>query len=709
MRGQQDSYKRLNDFRETEKTISGLREAIRLEKSLCEKAALYNKLISLLLDYGDAGFFTANFSEFTDDFTSSVEFYPVQGRDPAESETFLLNAVQILNFFPGLNEGRLPQITDEKLLQLNKLRDTLQGDSAPSEKLRRALYFPVIEQKDNLHICSYLETLSVRIIRSDKPTSFLIYPGENATDPRLKKQVETAFHAALKLTQNGRKNNQHRYEVIVTFMNSRANYVGDSFGLLLTIQFYLELSRIYYPALNMRPEVIMCLTGGIDEYGKVTMIGSELINTKLEAAALSDSEYIIIPKEDHRKLGYPEYFSPDGYPQRKLNIIGITSPEEILNRRDLIMIEKKPLRRRIAEATQRNSRTFLVGVIIILMSVILLLFRSDQNPVSVSFEKNIARVENADGEVLWSKILVEPAVEMRLWGAEANQFFRILDLDGDGSNEVILAQIGNGKKEEGVVAYDHRGNRIWSYYLREQAESPSEGMLSANYKHWILDYYHSDTLSVLIIAANNLTSYSSAIFALDTRTGKRVGGAYWSSGHIFIGKVLIKNTGDPYLLLFGIDNGFGELIIFSSALNPVEGMRPSTGRYEFLNKEKLIPELMIRIPKTDVEILLGRKYPLYYKQGFRMLSEEQVIFTTSVYEEALLITLNPRTLELKTECVDAFAQYRDSLIISGRLDGPFTNTPEFLSSVRDSSKVYYEGEWLSYISFHNKKNGHGKE
>ncbi|NUM72645.1 MAG: hypothetical protein HUU43_17530, partial [Ignavibacteriaceae bacterium] len=390
MRGQQDSYKRLNDFRETEIIISGLREAIRLEKSLCEKAALYNKLITLLLRYGDTEFFKANFSEFTDDFTSSVELYPVQGRDPAESETFLRNAEQIINFFPGLNEGRLPQITEEKLLQLNKLYDTLQGDSAPSEKLRTVLYFPVIEQKDNLRICSYLETINVRIIGSDNPTSFLIYPGENTTDPKLKKQVEKAFSAAQKLALRGRKNDSKRYEVIVTFVNSRAEYTGDSFGLLLTLQFYLELSRIYYPALNLRPEVNMCLTGGIDEDGKVTKIGSELINTKLEAAALSDSEYIIIPKEDHKELGYPEYFSTDGYPQRKLNILGITSPDEILNRRDLIVIEKKPLRRRILEASVRHSRTVLLSVILVLLTVIFLSFRSDHNPAEVSFKNNVA-------------------------------------------------------------------------------------------------------------------------------------------------------------------------------------------------------------------------------------------------------------------------------------------------------------------------------
>lgn len=702
------------DFRDIEETLTGLRSAIEHERSVCEKVRSYNKMITLLLNYGSSDFIKANIPEFSRDFILTVENYPVSGSDIRISSEFLDNALKLTEFLPHADNVRLRQVINKKLSLLQNIRSLTSGTGNNLNPGKKELYFPVIEQRDNIPVCSFLETITLRIIKSDKPAAFLIFPANNAAVNELKSQVEKAFNTARKLPLEGRKYDNNRYEVIVTFNNSRADYVGDSFGLLLTLQFYLELCRISYPAINLTPAVNMSLTGGIDEGGRVIKIGKDLIKLKLEAAAFSDSEFIIIPREDHRELGFREIYSPGGYPERELKIIGVTGVEEIINRRDLIVIEKKPAVRRILEASVRHSRTFLLSVILVLLTVIFLSFRSDHNPAEVSFKNNVAQVKNAAGEILWSKILFEPDLAFNLWGNAANQYYRILDLNNDGKTEVLLSpvssdRVSNGKNEDGVVLFDQDGEKIWNYNFTERAESASEGFLSGNYRLRILDFYKNDTISVVFIVANNLTSYSSALFALDALTGKRIGGSFWSSGHVFAGKVLYKKSGVPYLLLFGIDNGFGDLIVFSSDLNLREGMRPSTNRYEFLNKKRIKPEIMIRIPKNDLEIFLGRKYPNYYGQGFRKLADDEVIFTTTVNEASLIFTLNLLSLELKIEPIDGFAQYRDSLITAGVLKGPLTNTSEFLRAFRENIQIYFNDRWVSYDSFQLMKNNGGSE
>jgi len=158
-------------------------------------------------------------------------------------------------------------------------------------------------------------------------------------------------------------------------------------------------------------------------------------------------------------------------------------------------------------------------------------------------------------------------------GLEGSGFF-VRDIDRDGFNEVVIGTRPGGADGGLILAWDHRGDLLWSTAVDVGIpyEGPTAGLGVTYVGFWEgTAEEHPRVLAV----ANDVTWFSSRLFALDPSSGKPVA-EYWHPGHL--GSPLITclcNWGMERLLLIGINNNMSALLGGHDHYSSVVCIKPS--------------------------------------------------------------------------------------------------------------------------------------
>lgn len=696
-------------FDEAVKKVDQIRDLIGLRQSRGVTLLLLDSFLTFLFNHHNSLFIEATFTEFYPVYLKLLSRFTATGSPLANTRSILENARRLYSLDSG--EFKDPNLATEikRLIKERKeLMTFLKGDQLASQDADVQICFPVIESVENTVGFTYLEGLDIKLSPGTSDTKFIIHPTYKDEDPLLMQQVKTAFEVAIKSVPQGKKPLSGTFEVQIFFKSNLGDYSGNSFGSLLTMLFIRELVKLNSP--NMIPGINpgTAFTGAVDESGRIISVGRSNMIRKVKSIFFSGLSRFIVPHADEATANAVVEKLNKRWPGRKLEIIAVKEISEIMNRRDLFLVSRKPVRQRIKETAQRYRYASLLLIPILVLLGFMYAREFDDNPVAFELEGTDLNIKNRYGKVLWSW-LVHPNVPAELTDQELRTRIRIIDIDGDGVNEIIssgdLIEYSNFKVFYSLFCYNNKKEVIWNFSFVDTVSSPKEKNIPGEYGHHVYDTVTLGRNKALLAYSNSAPTYTAALYFLDLKTGKRIGSTLWNAGFIYqLAIADVNNDNKKDLVFLARDNSFGYHKIVAVEFPFPDGMLPSRPDYMLYGKKIVEPIIEIKLPETDyttklsgntTDIFLGRSCTVDSLLNIGFFSRYAFDISAAMYK----LILNSKTHEIDYFIEGAYRNFRDSLVNIGKLPPPYTDTKEYTDILKNGVRYKLNGRWLTYQEY----------
>ena len=632
--------------------------------------------------------------EFIDEFILELKkissFY-----HPPEKTEYVIRLLERMISAPCLLSYRniLEDQSSRIKKELIELENILVGNNCPvSQKLHYPLIesFGLINSDDTFGI---LETVRVRISRSKEKNSFVFIPSHSKIDEELQKQTEISFNLALEFLRNKNKLVDNYHEVLIYFENRSAFYSGNSLGIILTIGFIEVLTDFYNLPFLLKINRNIASTGGLNEQGLVTGVSGDIIQKKLETVFFSPSELFVIPKQDELAASVKLEELKSKYPNRNLKLVFVDSLNDLLDRRSLIEIKKQSPLARSVKTIKRNRNVLILFSVILLLSSYFYLKDFDDNPAIIETQGEQLVFKNIGGKVLWGKMISQYLPRSINLG-ELNQIVRLLDINGDNKNEVLLCSEKLNARDDRInhgalFCYNHEGIKLWSYKFNDSVKTETESF-KYNFSVRIIDTLSESGRKSLLLFANYEMLYPSVLFKLDLLSGKRLPGELWNPGAIY-SAIIGRNAphGKEEIVVGCANNALKLPCIFSVGIDNLSGTNYSTPEYYFIGKNPSKLSNCLFLPKTDYSVYKKQYINLFTSGSLKdQVNENLYTFNIKegdINEESVLIyKLNYDFNDIQIIVNSNLRVRRDSLVAGGILKYPFTDTKEYTELLKSS-------------------------
>jgi hypothetical protein len=478
---------------------------------------------------------------------------------------------------------------------------------------------------------------------------------------------------------------------------------GNSLGTALTLAFIEEIFKTYNSPVTIKVGDGIAFTGGMDGQGRITNTSEEIIKKKTELIFYSDINLFVVPKEEedvaNEKL---EKFSQE-FPARKLKIVGVEDISDLLNRRNLVEIKKINPAVRSAKFARKNWAALSTILLLTVIISFYIIRDIETNPVSFRVDGSYVYVLNKNGKVLWQKKANTNASKIEDPN-ELKDKLKIVDIDSDGRNEMLItieefAGVKPDSEFSRISCYDSEGEPIWRYSFKDLVSSIRTD-LPPIYSIMIIDTLTVRGIKNLFLFSNNSQSFSSAIYRLDLKNGKRIPGTLWCSGHTQAGMITdINNDGRKDILCVGQDNGYEDAVFFGFDIDTLTEVRPTTS--EYLIRDFPVSDLItyIRFPKTDYDVYRNYRTPGLHPYGFkdvRNFKYYQFIVDSHMddFASTLWYQVDYNLKDVNIIVDNRFRVMRDTLVAHGKLPLPYTDTPEYVELQKSKILYWQNGKWV---------------
>jgi len=666
------------------------------------RVVLYTSYFSTVLDTNEELFSEAFLKEFIEDFLTTINKYDVCGAEPSFTNRFIgiLKKLSDLNCFE--NE-KLALINETERIKnpYKKLLDILSGKENRNRVEQKA-FFPLIDKDALQGYYGIVESVTVRINKAVDNDKFIIVPSEKDIEKKIEVQVKTSWQLALALSKKYLKKTFRFHEVIISFDKRVGFYEGNSLGTALTLSFLNQLLKFYNPVYFINIKEQSAFTGGVDADGNILITGEEIIKQKVKTIFFSEIKNFVIPKFEETYAYFALTQLQQDYPKRKLKLIPAEDLNDVVNRRDLIDIQKQKLVVRSGKFVKKNWISAVVTVLLAMLFSYLFVMDFDDNPVSFYADGQSIYFKNKSGKILWKKDfnLSKRYIDSPNY---LKGLVKIVNIDSDEQNEVLFAQLDDSLSKEknfcDIKCYSSKGELIWKYSFGDTVSSLREKLLPY-YGLIILDTITISKKKNLFIRANSSSSFSSAIFRIDLRTGERVPGTLWCSGHTYAGIIKdIDNDGKKDILCVGLDNGYEDAVFFGYEIDTLTKVRLTTD--EYLIRGYKIKDLItyIRLPKTDYDEYKKFRTPGIAGESFVDFKESSSYqFYTMDYlnnnSSCLWYQIGYNLKDVNIIIDSRFRVMRDSLVSHRALPLPYTDTPEFVDIQKNRILYLKNKKWV---------------
>jgi len=666
------------------------------------RVVLYTSYFSTVLDTNEELFSEAFLKEFIEDFLTTINKYDVCGAEPSFTNRLIgiLKKLSDLNCFE--NE-KLALINETERIKnpYKKLLDILSGKENRNRVEQKA-FFPLIDKDALQGYYGIVESVTVRINKAVDNDKFIIVPSEKDIEKKIEVQVKTSWQLALALSKKYLKKTFRFHEVIISFDKRVGFYEGNSLGTALTLSFLNQLLKFYNPVYFINIKEQSAFTGGVDADGNILITGEEIIKQKVKTIFFSEIKNFVIPKFEETYAYFALTQLQQDYPKRKLKLIPAEDLNDVVNRRDLIDIQKQKLVVRSGKFVKKNWISAVVTVLLAMLFSYLFVMDFDDNPVSFYADGQSIYFKNKSGKILWKKDfnLSKRYIDSPNY---LKGLVKIVNIDSDEQNEVLFAQLDDSLSKEknfcDIKCYSSKGELIWKYSFGDTVSSLREKLLPY-YGLIILDTITISKKKNLFIRANSSSSFSSAIFRIDLRTGERVPGTLWCSGHTYAGIIKdIDNDGKKDILCVGLDNGYEDAVFFGYEIDTLTKVRLTTD--EYLIRGYKIKDLItyIRLPKTDYDEYKKFRTPGIAGESFVDFKESSSYqFYTMDYlnnnSSCLWYQIGYNLKDVNIIIDSRFRVMRDSLVSHRALPLPYTDTPEFVDIQKNRILYLKNKKWV---------------
>lgn len=671
----------------------------------------YLPLLEKLIEIPNENVKEAYITELIIDFNHTIINSSLEGLPPE-----IINRIKIIS----LKLFELPLIhhaCPSFINSVNKITDW-------SEKLDRILngdnrietdkniIIPLLENssvQQNI-ITGLLETLTVKISKTKNENKFIIVPSEKEIEKLIDEQIKISWNVAISYAKDFIKKLEDNHEIVIQF-NKRTGFCrGNSLGVALTIKFIEELLNLYNPKFIIESSEGIAITGGLDDSGSILSIGAKNISQKTELIFYSTVNQFVIPKEDEQAAREKLNALKTNYPERNLKIVAVENLEDLLNRRNLVSIIKQKPIKRAAKFAKEHLPAVSTAILMTIFFTYLFAIDLDDNPSFITVDGKNAYIKNKNGKTLWNlHYPVDAKFIIRDQRAQ-KAFLRVIDIDEDGENEIIYIHPQFSEKQgswemEKIICINKNKEELWSYRFADTVFSERED-LPPIYGAKLIDTVTFNGNKILFCYSNNSPSFSSAVYGLELKTGKRIPETLWGSGHI-MGALLrdINNDNISDLVMNGLDNGFEDAIILGVELSKMDGYRLTTNEYKIKNKKQIEPIFYLRIPKNDHEIMMNFRTPGLLQNSFYVRENDKKLISTyytSKYSQptpenmivSYAIEVDSNFLVDEVVISNSFRVLRDTLVAHGKLNPPYTDTKEYREIIKNSALYWKNGKWV---------------
>ncbi len=463
------------NYIEIENQRNDLIRQILITSSETLKIFLFKDYFSKVLLYGDQKIEEAFLEEFIEEYVLKLSGYEPWGIEPDYTRELIsqineLNHKHIAEAF----RSEFTEQSDRLNSQLDSLITMLNGEPLKSGGQLQA-YFPIIDEGNNNGFYGIIETVNVRISKSSQTDKFLIVPSEKEIEKRIKEQVSVSWELAIKILKRYRVKPHKFHEVIISFEKKDGCYEGNSLGSALTITFLQQLMKFYNPVYSVKILPQTAFTGSLNSDGGIPGVGAEIIKQKTNAVFYSFAKSFVIPKEDEN-IAVQEYNRLKSlYPSRSLKIIPSENIDDILNRRDIVEINKRNPVVRFGRVIADNLAATAIFILLIAVMLFFFILDLDNNPASLSTDDSTIFIKNKNDKVLWTKKI---SFDKRKTTSERviSERVKIVDINSDGENEVIMIgedveATGNYDNQSILRCYDKAGHQLWKYSFKDKVNS----------------------------------------------------------------------------------------------------------------------------------------------------------------------------------------------------------------------------------------------
>ncbi|MFZ1517292.1 MAG: hypothetical protein WAU11_00865 [Ignavibacteriaceae bacterium] len=656
---------------------------------------LFVNYFETILSLNNPNLIEAFLKEFIADFITSIKKFDVWGVDPSFTNRLnvILEKLSDLDCFE-VDEQTLLKELERIKNRYDKLLDILE-DKEYKNGIEQKAYFPLIDNEPIENIYGVIDSITVRISKCAENNKFIIVPSEKEIEKRIIEQCENSWKVALIQLSTYIKKPFPYHDIIISFDKKIGFYEGDSLGIALTLTMLEELLRFYNPEYIIKIKECSAFTGGVKENGRVQETGKEIIKQKVKAIFFSEINTFILPKFEETYAQFALTQLKLVYPNRNLKLIPAEDISDVINRRDVVDIKKQSMIVRTGKFIKKNSLSVIITICLIMIIAYMVAIDFDKNPNTLHTDGNALFIKNKNGRIIWT-------TNVKITPSNLEQFAKIVDIDYDGINEVIICGFDGNKNKKDIrytTCFSNQGEIIWCYLFTDVVKTNREN-LNSDYAIKILDTLTYNSRKSLYLIATNLNSFSSAIFRIDLKTKKRLPGTYWASGHIM--NCIVKSDKDkmPVIVGIGYDNGFEELVMFNFKLDTLTLVRPTTEDYLINDYTLMKFESYIRFPKTDFDLLYNNhRTPLFANGG--ILNEENdtsYSFATALpsnineVEIGYYVQKNFKNVDLVID--SDFRVQRDTLVAHGKLTQPYTDTEEYKNIIKSNILYWKSGEWV---------------
>jgi len=664
---------------------------------------LYSNYFDQVLALNNQYLEEAFLKEFLDDYISCISKFEVWGTDPEITKRMikLLQSITKLRI-ASENLALLKFEIDRVRNQLERLNLILEGKDFEDGESAKA-FFPLIDNDAPEGFNGIIESVIVRINKASENDKFIMVPSEKEIEKRILEQCKNSWLLALNLSKEYVKRPYKFHEIIISFDKKDGFYEGNSLGIALTLSFFEQLLKFYNPAYIINIKEQSAFTGGVTEAGEVLCTSEEIIKRKVAAVFFSKINTFVFPNCEETYAYFALTQLKKSYPDRKLKLIPVEEINDVLNRRDIVDIKKQMLIVRSGKFVKKNWVSTVVTVLLAILFAYLFAIDFDDNPYSLTTDGTLLYVKNKNAKILWSKkisLTKEAKNDPNLLGLSC----KLYDINSDGENEILITNVlssdeRNNTSGAKLTCYNKDKSEIWSYTFSDSVESERE-ILIPSYFCQMIDTVTIQNIKNLFVISTNIPSFSSAIYSINIRTGKRLPGNVWCSGHI-IGALIkdVNNDGQLDILAVGLDNGFEEQVVFAFQIDTLTKVRPSTAEYTIKNFPIGNFIAYIRIPKTDFTKFIRLRIPTIGKVSLADdIYEKKYWFTAGVNHTELgghiWVKLDYKLKDIDIVVGNEFRIERDTLVAQGKLNLPFTDTKAFKEIIKSNILYWNNGKWV---------------
>lgn len=643
--------------------------------------------------------------EFIEPYKKLLDLFSPEGIDIKLSDSIIRQVKSILQIeslknITGDLENSLHSFQEKTLIIKNAL-DGIESD----DSTRKRFIFPLLSKStnDDKTVEGYLDTITAHLKPVNTLQKFFTIPDEIEKDELLIKQLRHSWQAAKSFVQEKVKKDNQNFEVFIHFNGSYGVYRGSSLGVVLTLCFIEGLLKFYNSNTVARTASSIVFTGSMDGEGKINSVSTEIIKAKTAAVFYSRAKMFVVPFDDYPAAKQMLDELKILFPKRNLELIPVTNLDDILNRRNIVEIKKLTPVQRGRRFVIQNWAGILTAILLTMVLTYFLALDFDDNPATYSADGRTLYIKNKNGKVLWKKMFfVNKSTLENI--TEIEYYFRIIDIDGDGVNEVIIRIDKNEPNTSGnfdrLLCYDKDAKIVWNYSLHDLVISERE-ILSDEYGISLIDTLTFNDVKSLFLVSSNNHSFSSAIYRIDLRTGKRLPGTLWCSGHVTDAMVKdINDDGKKDIVAIGHDNGYEDAVLFGYEIDTLTKVRLTTDSY--LIKNFPIADLLtyLRIPKPDFDIYYENRTPSLAANSLRYDSRTNHYgLGASPYDRDSRHTnieyiLDDNFIVDDIVITSNFRVRRDTLVAHGKLKPPYTDTEAYKEVIKSNILYYRNGRWI---------------